>query len=80
MSAGACMCENLNIEYRSDHEFYFQMSDGKGRLACCVSLSSSTREEAEIQFQQNSSAIIQLARDYIANAWTGDLPVRITFP
>lgn len=63
----------------SPYTFYFQMADGKGRIACAVTVNSPDRDQAESVFRCNSDAIVQMAREHIANGLNRDGPVRLRF-
>lgn len=64
----------------SSYTFYFQMADGKGRIACAVTVASPDRDQAESVFRCNSNVIVQMARENIANGLTRDGPIRLSFP
>jgi hypothetical protein len=67
-------------EPKAGYTFYFQMSDGRGRLSCAVTVASPTRDQAEIIFRDNSSEIVRLARANIASRSLDTSPLRLNFP
>jgi hypothetical protein len=69
-----------NQDSESGFTFYFQMSDGKGRMACAVTVASPSRDQAEIVFRDNTSEIIRMARENIAARPADTSPLRLHFP
>jgi hypothetical protein len=67
-------------EPKASYTFYFQMSDGKGRLSCAVTVASPTRDQAEIIFRDNSLEIVRLARANIASRTLETSSLRLNFP
>jgi hypothetical protein len=67
-------------EPKAGYTFYFQMSDGKGRLSCAVTVASPTRDQAEIIFRDNSLEIVRLARANIASRTLETSSLRLNFP
>jgi hypothetical protein len=77
---GMTMNQKQQPDSDSEYTFYFQMSDGVGRFSCAVAVAASTRSEAEELFRENSTTIVQMARDNISRGLHKDLPLRLSFP
>ncbi len=74
------MHQKPKADSESEYTFYFQISDGIGRRACAVAIAAPTRDEAQVLFQENSTTIVQMARDNISRGLHKDLPLKLSFP
>lgn len=74
------MRQTLNTNSQEGYTFYFQMSDGDGRFTCEVTVASQSRDQAETLFRENSTTIVEKARDNISRGLHKDPPLRLSFP
>jgi hypothetical protein len=71
---------SANTSIKLGHHFFFQIADGVGRRTCSVTILLPTRESAELYYRENSSNIVQMARERLSAGETAAGPLRLHLP